>query len=199
MAYLKVVITGPFNAGKTSFIRTVNEIRGVNTDVNTDSGRHVKERTTVAMDFGRVTLSDGTALHLFGTPGQKRFAFLWEMLIVECSGILLLVDSQDQHSLADAVRMVDFFTDRANGVPIFVIANKQDLAGALPPQEVARRMDLVGPHQAGRAVAILPPPGCVAEDPGSVMSILEAVAPICWLEQLKHPARVQRPEAGHRS
>jgi small GTP-binding protein len=177
MDYLKVVITGPFNAGKTSFIRTVSELRGVNTDVRTDSGRHVKGQTTVAMDFGRVTLRDGTTLHLIGTPGQNRFAFLWEMLIIECNGILLLVDSQDQQSLADAGKMVDFFRARANGVPIFVIANKQDLAGALPPQEVAHRLNLVGPDQAGRTVAMLPPPGCIAEDPTSVMSILETIAP----------------------
>ena len=177
MAQFKVVITGPFNAGKTSFIRTVNEIRGVNTDVNTESGRHVKPQTTVAMDFGRVTLRDGRTLHLFGTPGQERFAFLWEMLTIECHGILLLVDSRDAQSLADAGRMIDFFAARAPGVPIIVVANKQDLSGALSPQDLVGALNLVGPEQAGRAVAILPPPSCVAEDPASVLAVLETIVP----------------------
>jgi len=177
MAQRKVVITGPFNAGKTSFIRTVNEIRGVNTDVATDTGRHVKPQTTVAMDFGRVTLRDGMTLHLVGTPGQERFAFLWEMLTLECHGILLLVDSRDARSLADAGKMIDFFMGCAPGVPIIVVANKQDLAGALSPQEVAGALHLVGPHQAGRTVAVLPPPACVAEDPASVLAVLETIVP----------------------
>jgi hypothetical protein len=177
MAPFKVVITGPFNAGKTSFIRTVNEIRGVNTDVVTEAGRHVKPRTTVAMDFGRVTLRDGLTLHLFGTPGQERFAFLWEMLTIECHGILLLVDSRDVHSLADAGRMIDFFAVRAPGIPIIVVANKQDLSGALSPQDLVGALNLVGPDQAGRAVALLPPPGCVAEDPASVLAVLETIVP----------------------
>jgi small GTP-binding protein len=177
MAHFKVVITGPFNAGKTSFIRTVNEIRGVNTDVSTEVGRHVKPQTTVAMDFGRVTLRDGLTLQLFGTPGQERFAFLWEMLTIECHGIVLLVDSRDAHSLADAGKMIDFFAARAPGVPIIVVANKQDLSGALSPQELAGALNLVGADQAGRAVAILPPPRCVAEDAASVLAVLEKIIP----------------------
>jgi small GTP-binding protein len=177
MAHFKVVITGPFNAGKTSFIRTVNEIRGVNTDVSTEVGRHVKPQTTVAMDFGRVTLRDGLTLQLFGTPGQERFAFLWEMLTIECHGIVLLVDSRDAHSLADAGKMIDFFAARAPGVPIIVVANKQDLSGALSPQELAGALNLVGADQAGRAVAILPPPSCVAEDAASVLAVLEKIIP----------------------
>jgi small GTP-binding protein len=177
MAHLKVVITGPFNAGKTSFIRTVNEIRGVNTDVSTEAGRHVKPQTTVAMDFGRVTLRGGLTLHLFGTPGQERFAFLWEVLTIECHGIVLLVDSRDAHSLADAGKMIDFFAARAPGVPIIVVANKQDLSGALSPQELAGALNLVGANQSGRAVAILPPLSCVAEDAASVLAVLETIVP----------------------
>ena len=61
MAYLKLVVTGPFNAGKTALIRAVSEVRGVNTDVDTDQDRHVKPQTTVAMDFGKVTLANANA------------------------------------------------------------------------------------------------------------------------------------------
>ncbi len=177
MAYKKLVVTGPFNAGKTALINTVNEIRGVNTEVDTDAGRHVKPQTTVAMDFGRVTLPNGLSLHLVGTPGQKRFAFMWETLILECNGILMLVDSSDPASLADAGRMFDFFAARANGVPMFVVANKQDMPSALSPSEVSQALHLVGSGQGGRAVALLPPLGCIASDRSSVLSVLEAIAP----------------------
>jgi hypothetical protein len=177
MAYTKLVITGPFNVGKTALINTVNEIRGVNTDVDTGVDRQTKQRTTVAMDFGRITLSNGLSLHLVGTPGQRRFAFMWETLIIECHGILMLVDSSDPAGLAEAGRMFDFFAARANGVPMFVVANKQDLPGALSPEAVGKALNLVGPGQAGNTVALLPPPGCIARDRGSVLSVLEAIAP----------------------
>lgn len=175
MAYLKLVVTGPFNAGKTALINTVNEIQGVNTDVRTDVARGAKRRTTVAMDFGRVTLRSGHTLHLVGTPGQRRFAFMWETLILECSGILMLVDSQDPCSLAEAGRMFDFFAARANGVPMFVVANKVDLPRALSPEDVAKALNLVGPGQTGRTVALLPPPVCVAHDSLSAMGVLEKI------------------------
>lgn len=182
MAYVKLVVTGPFNAGKTLLINTVNEIRGVNTDVDTDAGSHIKQQTTVAMDFGRVTLPNGTSLHLVGTPGQRRFAFMWETLVIECNGILMLVDSSDPTRLADAGLMFDFFAARANGVSMFVVANKQDLPGALSPDEVSRALNLVGPGRAGRAVALLPIPGCVACDRSSVLSVLETITPYLTID-----------------
>lgn len=195
MTTLKVVITGPFNAGKTAFIRAVNEIRGVNTDVHTDAGRHVKEQTTVALDFGRVTLRDGITLHLYGTPGQSRFAFLWEMLIIECHGILLLVDSQDPQSLGDAASMVDFFAARTHNVPIFVVANKQDLAGALSPQEIGQRLQLVQTGEEGRAVALLPPLRCVAQDAASVRAVLETIVAYLTAGRAANP--LSRPQQSY--
>ena len=177
MTYIKLVVTGPFNAGKTELINTVNEIRGVSTEVATEAGRHIKEQTTVAMDFGRVTLPDGFSLYLVGTPGQQRFAFMWETLIVECNGILLLVDSSDPVSLSDAGRMLDFFAPRANGIPMFVVANKQDQPNALSPEQVSQVLNLVRPGQTGRAVALLPPLGCIASDRNSVLAVLKAISP----------------------
>jgi small GTP-binding protein len=176
MAYAKLVVTGPFNVGKTALINTVNEIRGVNTDVDIGTGQQAK-RTTVAMDFGRITLSNGLSLHLVGTPGQQRFAFMWETLIIECHGILMLVDSGDRTGFVEANRMFDFFAARANGIPMFVVANKQDLPGALSPKEVGQAMKLVGPGKVGHKVALLPPPGCIAHNRTSVLSVLEAIAP----------------------
>ena len=71
METVKIVVTGPFNSGKTEFISSISEIEVVSTERRiTDGSRAVKKETTVAMDFGRITVDDGLILHLFGTPGQ---------------------------------------------------------------------------------------------------------------------------------
>ena len=81
MQTVKMVVTGPFNAGKTQFIRSISEIDVVSTErrISTEAER-VKDETTVAMDFGRITVDQDLILYLFGTPGQKRFDFMWEIL-----------------------------------------------------------------------------------------------------------------------
>ena len=81
MQSVKIVITGPFNAGKTSLIKAVSEITVLSTERQvSDSSGEGDGETTVAMDFGRITVSDDVVLYLFGTPGQARFSFMWETL-----------------------------------------------------------------------------------------------------------------------
>ena len=78
MRSFKIVVTGPFSAGKTTFIKSISEISIVSTErAISDSTRRVKAETTVAMDFGRITISKDIVLYLFGTPGQERFDFMW--------------------------------------------------------------------------------------------------------------------------
>src|SRR4026208_409665 len=77
----KIVVTGPFAAGKTTLIRTISEITVLSTEKDiTDETRSRKAETTVAMDFGRITIDRDLVLYLFGTPGQDRFDFMWEIL-----------------------------------------------------------------------------------------------------------------------
>ncbi|HDQ71454.1 MAG TPA: GTP-binding protein [Chloroflexi bacterium] len=192
--YMKLVVTGSFNAGKTTFIQTVNEIDGVSTEVQTMEKRNVKRQTTVAMDFGRVTLSGGLRLHLVGTPGQRRFSFMWETLILECNGVLMLVDSSEAESLDETSRMFDFFAVRLGDAPMFVVANKQDHPQALSPTRIERSLNLVTAGcggNGGREVALLPAPGCVAHDRACVLAILESIAP--HLEQRGNGAGESRP------
>lgn len=86
MQNVKIVVTGPFNAGKTAFIRSISEIDVVSTERKiTSASERIKDQTTVAMDFGRITVDDDLVLYLFGTPGQKRFDFMWEILSEACS------------------------------------------------------------------------------------------------------------------
>jgi len=126
MQSVKVVVTGPFNAGKTTFIKAVSEITVLSTErqVSDVSGEGGGE-TTVAMDFGRITVSDDVVLYLFGTPGQSRFSFMWETLSEGMLGFVLLVDTYEPPSFADAREMIEFFTSMSD-VPFVVAANKVD-------------------------------------------------------------------------
>lgn len=124
MQSVKVVVTGPFNAGKTTFIKSVSEITVLSTErqITPGSGEGGGE-TTVAMDFGRITVSDDVVLYLFGTPGQSRFSFMWETLSEGMLGFVLLVDAMEPSTFADAKEMIQFFTEMSD-VPFVVAANK---------------------------------------------------------------------------
>src|SRR5574341_799873 len=92
MQTVKMVVTGPFSAGKTQFIQSVSEIDVVSTErkISTAAEREIKDATTVAMDFGRITVDEDLVLYLFGTPGQKRFDFMWEILAEGMLGFIVL-------------------------------------------------------------------------------------------------------------
>jgi small GTP-binding protein len=124
MQSVKVVVTGPFNAGKTTFIKSVSEITVLSTErqISAAVGEGDGE-TTVAMDFGRITVSDEVVLYLFGTPGQARFSFMWETLSEGMLGFVLLVDAEAPQSYEDARQMITFFTEMSD-VPFVVAANK---------------------------------------------------------------------------
>jgi uncharacterized protein len=106
---VKIVVTGPFSAGKTTLIRTVSEVAIVGTERDvTDDTRNVKDRTTVAMDFGRISF-ESASLFLFGTPGQRRFEVMWEILSDGMVGFILLVHAADERSLMEAWHILDTF------------------------------------------------------------------------------------------
>lgn len=121
---MKIVVTGPFGAGKTTMIRTISEITVLSTEREvSDSTKSMKTETTVAMDFGRITVGPGLALYLFGTPGQERFEFMWEILAEGMLGFVLVVDLEREDSLDESVRILNFFKDIADA-PYIVAANK---------------------------------------------------------------------------
>lgn len=117
---LKIVITGPFSAGKTTLIKTISEVAIVGTDRDvSDETKSVKERTTVAMDFGRITFAQDLSLFLFGTPGQRRFEVMWEILSEGMIGFILLVHAGDDRSIEEASHILDTFRQYAD-VPYVV-------------------------------------------------------------------------------
>ena len=163
MQTVKMVVTGPFNAGKTEFISSVSEIDVVSTERQiTDETSRTKAQTTVAMDFGRITVDEDLVLYLFGTPGQKRFDFMWEILSEGMLGFVVLVDSVRPETFREARRILDIFRTYAT-TPYVVAANKQDLEDAWSPEDLRIALR-VRPD-----VKLLP---CVATDKESVKGIL---------------------------
>jgi small GTP-binding protein len=163
MQTVKMVITGPFSAGKTEFISTISEIDVVSTERKiTDVTSRIKRETTVAMDFGRITVDEDLVLYLFGTPGQKRFDFMWEILSEGMLGFIILVDSVRPETFREARRILDIFRGYAT-TPYVVAANKQDLEDAWAPEDLRIALK-VRPE-----IKMLP---CVATDKESVKNIL---------------------------
>ncbi len=163
MQSVKIVVTGPFNSGKTAFIGSVSEIAVVQTERKiTDVSRTVKERTTVAMDFGRLTIDPDLVLYLFGTPGQKRFDFMWEILSEGMLGFIVMVDSARPETFREARRILDTFRGYS-ATPFVIAANKQDDEDAWPPEDLRVALSL------GEDVRVLP---CVAKDRASVKNVL---------------------------
>jgi len=138
--HFKFLITGPVNAGKTQFIKTISEINTVETDeICTDELSFIKKETTVAMDYGRITISDDIILHLFGTPGQKRFSFMWDILSKNCLGVIFLVDSRDQESMEMLKEVIDYYEENLNlFVPKVVVYTKTDLPGKMPEEDIVK-------------------------------------------------------------
>ena len=122
---LKILVTGPFNAGKTTFIKTTSEVPPVLTERKIMTWKFkVKETTTVAMDYGRVTL-DGYTIHLFGTPGQERFNFMLEVLSKGVDGCIILLDGTSRDLQVQLERFMDIF--KGKEIPVIIGINKCDL------------------------------------------------------------------------
>ncbi|MFG2057038.1 ATP/GTP-binding protein [Micromonospora sp. NPDC048930] len=143
---LKILIAGGFGAGKTTLVSALSEVRPLQTEevltgagIGTDdiSGVEEKSTTTVAMDFGRITINDDLQVYLFGTPGQDRFWFLWDELAFGALGAVVLADTR---RLADCFPSIDYFEQR--GIPFVVGVNCFDEARRFSLEAVRDALDL---------------------------------------------------------
>ncbi|ONH33210.1 GTP-binding protein [Pseudofrankia asymbiotica] len=143
---VKIVVVGGFGVGKTTLVGSVSEIRPLTTEetmtevsVGVDDVRGVerKDATTVAMDFGRISINEQLVLYLFGTPGQQRFWFLWTGLFEGALGAVVLVDTRRLEASFDVIGRLE-----AGGVPFIVAVNVFPDAPAHPLEDVRAALDL---------------------------------------------------------
>ena len=139
---VKMVITGPVNAGKTTMIQHLSDEQIAATDVAaSDHVAHLKALTTVGLDFGILKVDEMLELHLFGTPGQSRFNFMWDILAKGAIGAIFLVDSTSDDSLIEMKKMYDYFKVKVN-LPVIIGVTKQDLPGAKNLDEIADALEI---------------------------------------------------------
>jgi signal recognition particle receptor subunit beta len=143
---VKIVVAGGFGVGKTTLVSAISEIRPLRTEealtevsvgVDDLTGVAGKTTTTVAMDFGRISMSSRLVLYLFGTPGQDRFWFMWDDLSFGALGAVVLADTR---RLADCFPSVDYFEQR--GTPFIVAVNCFDGSRRFPPAAITAALNL---------------------------------------------------------
>ena len=143
MKVLRLVITGPVGAGKSSFVRSISDSEVVNTDSPaTDETARFKPNITVAFDFGQRQLDSSTMLHLYGTPGQSRFDFMWDILIKHAHAYILLVPSHLPSEFQNAKLILDFMQQRTR-IPMVIGVTHQDCLHARSAVGIAIALGLL--------------------------------------------------------
>ncbi len=123
----KIIFAGPVGVGKTSAITAVSDIPPAATEaLATDDTMAIKDNTTVAMDYGIINMEDGDKIHLYGTPGQERFSFMWDILTQGGIGLILLLNNKADDPLADLEFYLESFKDFINEREVVIGVSRMD-------------------------------------------------------------------------
>lgn len=166
MKTMRLVVAGTPGAGKSTFVRTISDIEVIDTDRSaTDETALLKKRTTVAFDFGQVTLGSTMELQIYGTPGQARFNFMWDFLIKNAHTYILLVAAHRPSDLHYARQIHSFMSQRVQ-IPMLIGLTHTDCAGAVSPEEIMMRLGFANERNR---------PPIVKVNPNERSSVVEAL------------------------
>ena len=141
----KIVFAGPVGAGKTTAIKSLSDIEVVSTDASaTDDVMLMKATTTVAMDYGLMRLDNGDQVRLYGTPGQKRFVFMWDILTYNALGLVLMISASAEDPVADLRTNVEHFRQLIDSTALVVGITHADLAEVDVRPAIARELVQLG-------------------------------------------------------
>lgn len=136
MEVMRLVVTGPVGAGKSTFIRNISEIRVVDTERRTtDATAQMKRTTTVAFDFGRLKINPRMVLHMYGTPGQSRFDFMWDMLVCKAHAYIVLVPAHRPAMFRQSKLILNFMKQRSSA-PMIIGLTHEDCQGAWDARDI---------------------------------------------------------------
>jgi small GTP-binding protein len=141
MREYKIVVLGSMGAGKSTLVRAIAGGAVIDTDVLNTDGNSAKLSTTVAMDYADVDLPNGDRMRLYGTPGQRRFEFIWSILLEGASGVLLLVDATSESLADDLLCYLDTIEKNAANVPAVIGVTKFDLASEAQVEACSRILE----------------------------------------------------------
>lgn len=143
----KIIFTGPVGAGKTTAIGSISEISPVSTDVQaSDMTLNRKGETTIALDYGLMQLGDGVRVHLYGTPGQERFDFMWEIISKGAIGLIVLIDNSRPNPSGDLQFFLNAFKTLRTHAPLVIGVTKTDQAPQPSVEVYASLLEKFGLH-----------------------------------------------------
>lgn len=146
---LKIIFSGPVGAGKTTAIHTLSDVPPVSTNESaSDMTQKIKKDTTVALDYGTMNLDGDTKLHLYGTPGQERFNFMWDILTGSGLGLILLIDNTRKDPIKDLVFFINSFKDYIDKTVVCVGITRTDLCvlpGVSAYQKALKELNINAP------------------------------------------------------